>query len=445
MARKTREPWIVVDKLSVLNLADMEAMAADEATINALTATDADISTLSVDGDIDTVDRIQFNLVPPVSAVSEGQLIWDEDAGTVSIGMPGGVVVLQTGQENLIRCKAGEDITNGQAVTATGASGSNPIVGLADNTSFVSAQVLGIATEDISNGQLGYINTFGLVRDIDTSTLDVGVVWLGTAGGLTKTRPEAGTATLQVVVGICLRKHAEEGVILVTTVFVPRMQYLSDVYAPSVAEGNVLAYDATAARWEVIPGVSFDTTTGHLTLSGDATVWDDLRIATSSTRAAASAPDFVKLLDNGSGSAGVFAHHFDKTTEEQLFFALQMPHAWNEGSTIYPHVHWVTTGTHTGTVVWGLEYSASSIDGTFGNTTIITGSDAGTGTTHDHILTYIGSGIDMTGLTHSCMLQCRIFRKASDGSDTYDEDAALLEIDFHYEINQLGDNAQPGA
>lgn len=33
---------------------------------------------------------------------------------------------------------------------------------------------------------------------------------------------------------------------------------------------------------------------------------------------------------------------------------------------------------------------------------------------------------------------CRVYRQA--GSDTYDNDAALLEIDFHYIIDKLGED-----
>jgi hypothetical protein len=41
--------------------------------------------------------------------------------------------------------------------------------------------------------------------------------------------------------------------------------------------------------------------------------------------------------------------------------------------------------------------------------------------------------------TISSMLVCRIFRNATDATDdTYDDDAGLLEIDFHYEADMVG-------
>ncbi len=41
----------------------------------------------------------------------------------------------------------------------------------------------------------------------------------------------------------------------------------------------------------------------------------------------------------------------------------------------------------------------------------------------------------------SIMLMCRIYRDVSDGDD-YADDAFLLEIDFHYEIDTVGSRAE---
>lgn len=182
---------------------------------------------------------------------------------------------------------------------------------------------------------------------------------------------------------------------------------------------------------------------GHLTLEGTATVWDDLRIAaTATSKGAARAPGFAQLLDDGDSSTGVYAYQFDKATEEELHFAVQFPHTWKTGSTVYPHVHWCPVDTDTGNVIWGLEYTWASITGTLGNTTIITVTDAADGTAFKHQLADF-DGIAGTGKTASSMMLCRVFRQAADESDTYDNDAALLEIDFHYEIDKLGDDTTP--
>ena len=179
---------------------------------------------------------------------------------------------------------------------------------------------------------------------------------------------------------------------------------------------------------------------GTITLVGDATVFDHIRIAATATRVGAlAAPGFAQLLDDGSGSVGVFAFQFDKASEEQIHFVAQLPHTWREGTDIRPHVHWCPTDTDTGAVVWGLEYSWSNIGSVFGNSTLVTATQAGSGATHDHHMIEFDA-ISATDKTHSGILLCRLYRKAADAADTYDNDAALLEIDFHYEIDRLGDS-----
>lgn len=183
---------------------------------------------------------------------------------------------------------------------------------------------------------------------------------------------------------------------------------------------------------------------GTLTLNGNATVWDDLRVPLSTVQTGGILdPDFAQFKDDGAGSEGVFAYLFDKTLEEEVFFSVQMPHTWREGTNLKPHVHWCPVDTDTGAVVWGLEYTWSNIGAVFGNTTIITVTKAAGGTAYYHYLTAFDP-IDATGKTASSMLVCRAFRKSADENDTYDNDAALLEVDFHYEIDKLGEDVEPG-
>lgn len=182
---------------------------------------------------------------------------------------------------------------------------------------------------------------------------------------------------------------------------------------------------------------------GTLELVGDATTWDDLRIPITQTKLGGSKdPGFAKILDNGSGSQGVFAVLFDKATEEEVYTAIQLPHNWREGSSIRAHFHWSPTDTDTGDVVWGIEYSWASIGETFGNTTLTTVTDTASGTADDHLMTS-AIVIDGTGQGSSSMIMCRLYRDAANEADTYDADAALLEFDVHYEVSSLGEDALP--
>lgn len=168
------------------------------------------------------------------------------------------------------------------------------------------------------------------------------------------------------------------------------------------------------------------------------TAWDDLRVPVNATNiGSANDPNFAQVLTNGSGSQGVYTYLFSASAEEELFFSVQLPHAWKEGTDIEPHVHWFPTTTNTGTVRWGLEYTWASVNGTFGNTTIIYVNDAADGTAFKHQLADFAA-ISATGQTLSSMLMCRIFREAGNVADTYTGDVGLLEIDFHHRIDSLG-------
>lgn len=166
---------------------------------------------------------------------------------------------------------------------------------------------------------------------------------------------------------------------------------------------------------------------------GDATVFDDIRVPLSSVRVGASSPpDFGVVL------GGLSSYLFSPTADEQVYFAVQMPHGRKPGTNIYPHVHFMPTTAGTGTVRWGLEYSWADLNEVFGTPVIIYTSKEVNELDNEHILSGFGgiTGSSNTGL--SSMLICRLFRDADHADDTYPDDAALLEIDFHYEISTIG-------
>ena len=176
--------------------------------------------------------------------------------------------------------------------------------------------------------------------------------------------------------------------------------------------------------------------------------WADLRVAATSTRAAANAPDFAQFKDDGAGSTGVFIPWFDKNAEEQLWYEIQLTHSYKDSTDLVPHVHWVpkSGGGANEFVVWGLEYVWRNIGDVFGNTTIIL-SDASSAAVatiqgdnpllaSKHYVTELPI-ISGTGQIISSMLLCRVFRSAAAGDDDYDDDAGLLEIDFHVRVNTL--------
>jgi len=166
---------------------------------------------------------IQFDLTYTPIGHNEGFLHWNDDEGTLELGMPGGEVILQIGHEALIRVtnKSGVDIKNGCLVYADGSQGNRLTVALADNTDSDKVHVLGMATEDIDDNSTGYISTFGKVRGstlepIDTSTfLEGDKLYLSTDGLWTNVHPP-NSADAVIIVGRVSKVHTTMGVIEMT-------------------------------------------------------------------------------------------------------------------------------------------------------------------------------------------------------------------------------------
>jgi hypothetical protein len=187
---------------------------------------------------------------------------------------------------------------------------------------------------------------------------------------------------------------------------------------PYPRDGDVLQYSVSASAWENQPGL-----------------WDDIRVPlTATTREDSNAPTFSRFKDNGAGSQGVFLFYFSQNTEQEVYFTVQLPHSYEEGSTLYPHVHFVTDSPASGTVGWGLEYTWANINQNFGNTTIISSSIAiPANTGNNHYVMNIGTGIVGPDKLISSMLVCRVFRDVSVVGN-YPSSVALMEIDFHFEM-----------
>jgi hypothetical protein len=189
--------------------------------------------------------------------------------------------------------------------------------------------------------------------------------------------------------------------------------------------------------WVFIMG-SWETQDGRLRITNNVninpTAWDDIRVPLTRARILGQASDADFDVYKGS----VRAFTFDDTTDEEIFFSVQLPHNFTYGTNIHPHVHWAPTNTNTGDVRWCLEYTLAEEGGTFGGTTTDCFLSAGTGTADEHILAEFsdidGSAID----TLSAMLLCRLYRDANHVDDDYNADAVGLEIDFHYEIDDFG-------
>lgn len=170
------------------------------------------------ENDINDVNAINFNINSASAHThTEGAIHWNDDDKTLNVDTEVTDTSIQVGQETVVRAtnKTGVTIANGQVVYVDGAQGNRPTIALASATSNISSEsTIGLATHSILNNRTGYITTFGIVREIDTSGISAGsTIYLSeTDGEFTVTSPASPYHSIKL--GVCLNEHINEGVIL---------------------------------------------------------------------------------------------------------------------------------------------------------------------------------------------------------------------------------------
>lgn len=235
------------------------------ATINTMTG-------LTINGNldvttIDDVDYIDFN-TSAAQTGGVGRLIWNNTDGTLDLGLKGGNVTLQVGQEQLVRVvnKTSPLIdlleANYQVVVIAGATGQRVSVKLAKADSDInSAGTLGVVTETIQQNQEGFITTSGVVREINTTGSLQGETWNDgdvlylsptVYGQMTNIKPIAPQHL--VVVGYVEYAHAIHGKIFVKVDNGYELDELHNVQLTGTTKGgSVLTYNQSVSVWEDTP------------------------------------------------------------------------------------------------------------------------------------------------------------------------------------------------
>ena len=203
------------------------------------------------------IDVLHFNPTTLTALSNIGDVRFSDESKTLEVKVSD-TVSIQLGQETQTRVKnsAGVQINNGQVVYIDSASGANSLAKLATTADpDIAQRTFGMATEDIAINGFGAITTEGLVRDVNTSSFAEGaMLWLSTNGSITTTEPVAPTPKISV--GMVLRSNANNGVIYVKIRAIARNSKLSDVYAPTLANGNILRWNSTTSRFEVWDSVT---------------------------------------------------------------------------------------------------------------------------------------------------------------------------------------------
>ena len=184
-----------------------------------------------------------------------GKLKWNDIDGTLDLGLKGGNVTLQIGQEQLARVvnKTGSDLLESEykVVRISGAQGQRLGVVLAQADSNANASgTLGIVTENIDKNQEGFITTFGRVNEINTTGSLQGETWNDgdilylsptIPGNLTKVKPLAPNHS--VVVAFVEYAHSQHGKLFVKVDNGYELGDLHNVNVSGATSGQLLQYN----------------------------------------------------------------------------------------------------------------------------------------------------------------------------------------------------------
>jgi hypothetical protein len=217
----------------------------------------------SANGAIENLTYLEFDTAAAHTVVA-GELAWNNTDGTLDLGLKGGNVTLQIGQEQIVRVvnKTATNVNlleaNYQVVRITGAQGQRLKVDLAlATTNALSAQTIGVVTETINDNQEGFVTVSGLVRGINTTGSLQGETWADgdiiylsptTAGNITNVKPIAPNHL--IVIGYVVSAHITQGSIYVKVDNGYELDELHNVTIATPLNNDVLTYETSSSLWK---------------------------------------------------------------------------------------------------------------------------------------------------------------------------------------------------
>lgn len=251
------------DVLPIINGAETKkvSIATIKSTINGVPYTGA---TTNVDlGEFQVkAGQYQYDLTPTGTA-GVGITRWNSTLGITETTILGGNTVLKNGIDSVARIvnKSSTDLTKAgyQVVKVKSAQGGRLAVALAQaNSDNNSVDTFGIACENISNNQEGYIMTFGQLEEINTTGSLQGETWAdgnvlylspSVAGRITNIKPNGLTGHI-VVLGYVEYAHAIHGSIYVKIMNGWELDELHNVYINGELNNQALIYETSSQLWK---------------------------------------------------------------------------------------------------------------------------------------------------------------------------------------------------
>lgn len=193
------------------------------------------------------VDSLFFNVNVPTNNVDTAKMRWDSDLATVVLGLNDNVPN-ELGFKNfwLVKNQTGSTITKGSIVYANGtvgASGRITVAKFIANGSIDAKYLLGITAHDLTDGEDGYVISFGKIRQVNTDTFAAGAILYPSptvAGVWTDVEPIA--PNIDMPIGFCINSSSNNGTIAIRVASGYKLSELHDVAISSPVEKASLYY-----------------------------------------------------------------------------------------------------------------------------------------------------------------------------------------------------------
>ena len=200
------------------------------------------------------VDSLFFNVGVPTNNVDTAKMRWDSDLATVVLGLNDNVPN-ELGFKNfwLVKNQTGATITKGSLVYANGtvgASGRITVAKFIANGSIDAKYLLGITAHNLSDGEDGYVISFGKIRQVNTDTFAAGAILYPSptvAGVWTDVEPVA--PNLDMPIGFCINSHVNNGTISIRVASGYALHELHDVRISSPVNNASLYYKSSESIW----------------------------------------------------------------------------------------------------------------------------------------------------------------------------------------------------
>ena len=266
-------------------------------------------------------DYITFNTAYATS-LTAGQLGWNNTFNSLAYGMSGGNIIQHIGEDTYIYIKATAAITKGQVIMFTGSVGASGVLTGAPATGVTNGQyIVGIAAETIALNGFGYVQTFGELRNVNTSAFaDGDILYYNSAvtGGFTTTFPTSGL--IVTVAAVVNGGSVGGGVIQVRVTVTQRITASTGITVSqtnagtSVANSGVLGVTATspvASSGGQNPVISMPAATTSVSGYLTSTDWNTFNNKTSNTgtvtSVSASVPTGLSIAGSPITTSGTLA------------------------------------------------------------------------------------------------------------------------------------------